>query len=47
MVGAAMAHVKAVALSAEQDEPVKLRCEDTHVAQVSIEWNVQGHGVEW
>lgn len=46
MTGAAMAHVKAVALSQEQDEPVKLWCEDTHVAHVGVERDVQGHGVE-
>lgn len=47
MVGAALAHVKTVALSAEQDEPVELWREDAHVAQVGVEWDVQGHSIDW
>lgn len=46
MVGAALAQVKTVTLSAKQDKPVELRCEDAHTAQVSVEWDVQGHSVD-
>lgn len=46
MVGAALAYVKAVALSAEQDEPVELWREDAHVPQVGVQRDVQGHSVE-
>lgn len=41
-----LALVKTVAFSAEQDEPVDLGREDTHVAQVGIERDMQGHSVE-
>lgn len=38
--------VQTVALSAEQDEPVKLRCQDAQVAQVGGQRQVEGHAVE-
>lgn len=45
-VGAAAALVQTVALSAKQDEPVDLRCQDARVAKVSGQRQVEGHTVE-
>lgn len=42
----AAALVQAVALSAEQDEPVDLRRQDARVAQVGQQRQVEGHAVE-
>lgn len=38
--------VQTVALAAEQDKPVDLRCQDATVANVSGQWQVEGHTVE-
>lgn len=45
-VGTAATLVQAVALSAEQDEPVDLRRQDARVAQVGGQRQVEGHAVE-
>lgn len=42
----AAAPVQAVTLSAKQDEPVDLRCQDARVAQVGGQRQVEGHAVE-